>query len=334
MRFRSIAVVTLLSFGATGTARAQTPVDPQCTSAGNAQDVCQQAVDLLSYMVPQLGISITGGNPTLGQGGTLGGLPHFTVGLRANVLAGAVPQVQTPTVGAATRRNPYATSNTFLGLPAVDASVGLFKGLPLGVTNVGGIDLLLSASYVPKINKDDGSSSVKVAPNSAMQLGYGVRIGLLQESLLVPGVSFSYLKRDLPATTITGTFKTATSNDSLVLNNLALKTNAWRLTASKSLILFTIAAGVGQDTYDVKSGIHAGLHHTLPLVVNSTTDVNLARKMTRTNYFADVAMNLLIVKLVGEIGMVSGGEMPTYNTFSTAANASRTYGSVGLRVGF
>ena len=32
----------------------------------------------------------------------------------------------------------------------MDAAIGLFKGLPLGVTNVGGVDLLLSASYVPK----------------------------------------------------------------------------------------------------------------------------------------------------------------------------------------
>ena len=29
--------------------------------------------------------------------------------------------------------------------------------------------------------------------------------------------------------------------------------------------------------------------------------------MTRTSYFADASMNLLLLKLVGEIGMVSGG---------------------------
>lgn len=135
MRFRSIAIVTLLSC-AVGSAQAQTtPQDPQCT--GNASDVCQQAMDLVSYMVPQLGISVTGGNVTLGQGGALGGLPHFTIGLRANILSGAVPNVQSPTVGStATRRNPYPTSSTPFGLPAVDASVGLFKGVPLGLTIV------------------------------------------------------------------------------------------------------------------------------------------------------------------------------------------------------
>jgi hypothetical protein len=48
--------------------------------------------------------------------------------------------------------------------------------------------------------------------------------------------------------------------------------------------------------------------------------------MTRTNYFADLQMNLLLFKLVGEVGMVSGGEAPTHNTFTTAADASRMYG--------
>src|SRR6266550_862235 len=80
---------------------------PQCPITGTAteqarrratQDACQQAIDLFNYMVPQLGIAITGGNATLGQGGALGGLGHFTVGLRGNVLRGNVPQVDRVTV--------------------------------------------------------------------------------------------------------------------------------------------------------------------------------------------------------------------------------------------
>ena len=39
--------------------------------------------DLYQLMAPQLGVSITGGNPVLGQGGTLGGIGHFTVEARA-----------------------------------------------------------------------------------------------------------------------------------------------------------------------------------------------------------------------------------------------------------
>src|SRR5215212_2514924 len=55
-----------------------------------AQDACQKAIDLFNYMAPQLGISITGGNATLGKGGTLGGLGHFSLGLRLNVVQGSI----------------------------------------------------------------------------------------------------------------------------------------------------------------------------------------------------------------------------------------------------
>lgn len=327
MRFRSIAL-TLLSLGMVGTAGAQTP-SPQCPSGTPAQtavqDACQQAVDLFQYMMPQLGIGITGGNATLAQGGSLGGLPHFTIGLRANVFAGGVPQVVTPATTGAVARNPYPTKDTFLGLPAVDASIGLFKGLPLAVSNVGGVDLLLSAAYIPKINADN----VSVEPDTPLKIGYGVRIGLLQESLIVPGVGVTFLKRDLPKTTIIGTVGT----DSLNVRDLDVKTTAWRITASKSLVLFTLAAGVGQDKYDTSTEIEAVINR--PIIGRVTTGVLTAeQKMTRTNYFADLSMNILLLKIVGEIGMVSGGDVPTFNTFETAADAKRMYGSVGIRIGF
>jgi hypothetical protein len=43
---------------------------------------------------------------------------------------------------------------------------------------------------------------------------------------------------------------------------------------------------------------------------------------------------MLLAKVVGEIGMVSGGTVNTYNQFDSAPDKSRLYGSVGLRLGF
>jgi hypothetical protein len=337
MRFRSIAV-TAFSFVSATAAQAQgAAADPQCTAAPTeVRDACQQAVDMMKYMLPQLGIAITGGNVTLGQGGALGGLPHFTLGVRANLLAGSLPEPQTPNTSGIQARANYPTKNQFIGLPAVDASIGLFKGLPLAVSNVGGIDLLLSAAYVPKVETDD----VIVEPDSPLKIGYGVRVGLLQESLLVPGISVSYMKRDLPKTTIVGTVASAgvaNARDSLIVRDFDMKTTAWRLTASKSLILFTIGAGVGQDTYDASTAIKASVTRDIPLIgvqTFSTGNVSIKQKTTRTNYFADVSMNLLLLKLIGEVGMVSGGDVPTHNTFDPQADASRMYGSVGIRIGF
>jgi hypothetical protein len=334
MRFRLAAAAGLMALGASAlgaqTISSKCPGGAAGSPAQVTQDACQQAVDLFNYMRPQLGIAIAGGNATLGQGGALGGLPHFAIGLRANVLAGSVPTPVQPAVTGAVQRPNYATKDTPLGLPAVDAAIGIFGGLPLGVTNVGGVDLLLSASYVPKVD----ASNVSVAPDTPLQIGYGLRVGLLQESLLMPGIGLSVIRRGLPKTTITGTVQGAsTTPDTMQVKDLDLKTTAWRLTASKSLVLFTLALGVGQDKYSAGTTINAIVHTTVPLARQPMT-ATIDESMTRTNYFADVAMNLLVLKLVGEVGMVSGGSVPTYNTFSTKADASRLYGSVGIRVGF
>ena len=288
-------------------------------------------MDLFRYVAPQLGTSIAGGNATLGQGGNLGGLGHFSLGLRVNAVQGSLPQIQNVPIstGGAQRTPPIDTKSQYFPMPTADLAIGVFKGLPLAITNVGGIDLLVSASYVPEFNSS--GVSVKV-PNGSLKLGYGARVGILQESLLVPGIAVSYLVRDLPTLNIAG----ASGNDSLYVNNLSLKTKAWRLTASKSLLLFGLAAGVGQDKYDASTDISA--HVAARPLLNPATNagpISVSQNLTRTNVFADLSMNLLILKLTGEIGQVSGGTINTYNTFSGKQAAdSRIYGSVGARFGF
>ena len=315
--------------------RAQSP-DPQCPS-GTAtqrvsQDACQKAIDLFRYLAPQLGTSIAGGNPTLGQGGNLGGLGHFSVGLRVNAVQGSLPQVQNIQVSTSGAQNTPAidTKSQYLPMPAADLAIGIFKGIPLALTNVGGIDVLVSASYIPEFN--NSGVSVKV-PNGSLKLGYGARVGILQESLLVPGISVSYLVRDLPTLNIAG----ANGGDSLYVNNLSLKTKAWRVTASKSLILFGLAAGFGQDKYDASTDIaaHVAARTVPPTAAANAGPVSISQNLTRTNIFGDLSINLLLFKINAEIGQVSGGTIHTYNTFSGKQAAdSRLYGSVGARFGF
>jgi hypothetical protein len=295
-----------------------------------SQDACQMAIDLFKYIAPQLGTSITGGNATLGQGGSLGGLGHFSVGLRVNAVQGSLPQVQnvTPRITGATPARNFDTKTQIIPMPTADLAIGIFKGLPLAITNVGGIDLLVSAAYLPEFNSN--GVSVKV-PNGSLKVGYGARVGILQESLLVPGISVSYLRRDLPTVNIAGN----ANNDSLIVDKLSLKTNAWRVVASKSLLLFGLAAGVGQDKYESSADIRA---YVAPSALNpevKTNPVSILQNLTRTNVFADLSINLLVLKLTGEIGQVSGGTITTFNTFSGKQAAdSRIYGSVGARFGF
>ena len=99
--------------------------------------------------------------------------------------------------------------------------------------------------------------------------------------------------------------------------------------ASKSLVLLGLAAGVGQDRYSERALV-SGTANTFV-----SPQVTFDQKLTRTNYFLDVSLNLPIFKLIGEVGQVSGGTVDTYNEFTTGrADKSRTYGSVGFRLGF
>ncbi|HEX9383592.1 MAG TPA: hypothetical protein VF908_09350 [Gemmatimonadaceae bacterium] len=312
---------------------------PQGTSNGlgvpdqtkASQDACQKAIDLFQYLAPQLATTVAGGNATLGQAGSLGGLGHFSAGFRVNALQGSLPQVQnvTPVVTGVQKSN-YDTKSQLFPMPTAELAIGIFKGLPLAITNVGGIDLLVSAAYLPEFNSS--GVSVKV-PNGSLKLGYGARVGILQESLLVPGVSVSYVRRDLPTVDIAAN----SGNDSLYVNNFSLKTTAWRVVASKGLLLFGIAAGIGQDKYESSTDVsaHLAARAVPPTSAFTSTPVSLSQNITCTNVFADLSLNLLLFKLTGEIGQVSGGTINTYNTFSgTQAADSRIYGSVGARFGF
>ena len=69
------------------------PITVSGAVANAVHDACVQAVDVFQFMAPQLGLALTGGNATLGQGGALGGIGHFAIGVRANAFHGDVPHV-------------------------------------------------------------------------------------------------------------------------------------------------------------------------------------------------------------------------------------------------
>jgi hypothetical protein len=114
------------------------------------------------------------------------------------------------------------------------------------------------------------------------------------------------------------------------VNDLKVKTSAWRVVASKSFIVFGLAAGVGQDKYDQSAGIAA---HVSQNGLTGNAAVSAAQTMTRTNMFFDASLNLPLFKIVAEVGQANGGTVNTYNSFSGGrADRSQVYGSAGLRL--
>src|SRR5918999_516126 len=272
-------------------------MDPALVGEGNqGQDACQKAIDLLNYMTPQLGTLIAGGNATIGQGSTLGGLGHFALSVRANAMRASLPDIDGAGVnyGSAQRSN-YVTEAQWAALPVVDAAFGVFRGIPLPLTNVLGVDVLLNVSYLPELRHEPLELTT---PDGSYKLGYGARVGVLQESLVSPGVAFTYMKRDLPRTTLVASWEGgALSNaDTARLENFDIGTTSWRLVASKSLIAFGIAVGVGQDRYE--AGAAARYVVNDPLERFAGGPFVYAFDVTRTNVFLDVTTSLGLAKLV------------------------------------
>lgn len=136
VRSSLISALTAVALTAPTLVQAQAAARPdqRCTSTGVGGDACQKALELFNYLNPQFGMLLAGGNATLGQGGTLGGLGRFALTLRVN----AADQLAVPELDAidyqegAPQRSSYTTAAQIEGFPVADVAVGLYKGFPVG----------------------------------------------------------------------------------------------------------------------------------------------------------------------------------------------------------
>lgn len=344
MRIRTLSLVLALPLVATP-ALAQFPppsdvavVDPQCSTQNIVvQDACQKAVDLFQLMAPQLGLAVTGGNATLGQGGAMGRFGRLTFAARVTAMEGRVPKVAdvTPDVTGA-QRSDYAVEDAPIGLPMADAAIGILPGLNVGGRRILGLDALGSVAYIPKMESDEGDFSItpdedetKVG-NGAVKFGYGARVGLVSEGTILPAIGATWLTRELPTSDLVGV---TAEGDSIGLRRLASKSTAWRIVAHKNLGAFRLAVGGGQDEYESSSEMNVTV--TREGVTARSSSFMLQQAMTRTNVFANLWLNLVLFKVVAEVGQVSGGDdIATYNTFGTAKpNDTLKYASLGVRFG-
>lgn len=325
------------SLAASQAIRAQT-IDPQCppgtaNALGEpdntriAQDACQKAIDLFKYLGPQLGAVLAGGNATQGVSGTLGGPGHFSLGLRANVLNGSLPEVDRVvpnTTGA--QSTTYGIDEQLIGFVTADLGIGVLSGLQS--SGFGSVDLLVSASYLPSydnVNIDIG------VPSGSLKFGLGAKVGLMRETATRPGISLSYLDRGLPTVTITG----KSGDDRLVLADLSVRSRSWRAVAGKSFLFLGIGGGFGQDSYDSNANITVTVAPRAATPGGSGGPIDLGQKLTRNNVFGTAWINARVFRIVGEIGRVSGGTVETFNAFDAAypADGPRVFGSLGISIG-
>lgn len=326
------ATVTL--FAAAAMCAVAAPAFAQCTGASEALQACRTASDLLNYMTPQLATAIAGGSSTLGQSGALGGFGRVALSIRGTgIVNGGLPQIGDEGFDTTNTRKHYAVDDQIVPGVGIDAAIGVWKGLNLGATHLGALDVLLSALYLPDVTGGGNDFSIN-AKDGNLKLGYGLRVGILDENVLMPGLYVSYLQRALPTVSLSGHSggSAGGSAGDFSLTDFNVKTTAYRLVASKNLLFFGIQAGVGQDRYESSASLSAAV--SASGAQRSATGI-ATMSMTRSNVFVGATLNLLAAKLVVEAGQVSGGAAPMlYNTFAKPADASRTYVSGGLRIAF
>ena len=156
MRVRGlIFTVALLAVPAMASAQS----NPQCTqfsAYAQAENLCNGAVDATHYLQPQLGLGITGGNPVVGSFRPLGGLGHFSIGLRVTAFKTALPDFSSNGSSPVTNSN----NSSAIGAPTIDVGAGVFRGLSHGLLAV---DLMGSIVAIPNsidhIKVDPGASS-------------------------------------------------------------------------------------------------------------------------------------------------------------------------------
>ncbi|MCU0635946.1 MAG: hypothetical protein MUE41_13810, partial [Gemmatimonadaceae bacterium] len=290
-------------------------------------DACQKARDLFAFTAPQVAVALAGGDAVLGDGSTLGGLGKVSIAARATGLFGAIPrngQISVSASGA--RASDIGTQSRLIPAATIEGAVGVLPGLLVGLTRVGGVDALFNVTYVPeaRVGTFDLSNDGR-----ASEFGYGVRVGLLQESSVVPGVAFTWVRRRLPKSRVGIT----DGNDTLTVRSLALSADAWRAVISKRVLMLGLAAGIGQDAVDARATVSA--------VVNDAgrryalSDVILGDTPRRTNVFLDASFGLGLFRVVGEVGRsFAATPRDVINSFGgRTPGGAFNYASVGLRLG-
>lgn len=301
-----------------------------CNGPTQALDACRKAIDLSNFVAPQFAAALVGGNTTIGQAGALGGFGKFSVSVRSTHVMGEFPIIgaQGFNTGGA-QKSTYSTASVQVPALSVDGALGLFRGLPVGDTHVGGLDALVSATYMSSTSAGGVAATLE---GSNTNFGFGGRVGIIEETSILPGVAVSYLKRDMPRFAVTSGSTVAatatTAPGTLAANSLLVTTTSYRLTAGKQLGFLGVSGGYGQDKFNATSLATATVN-------GGTANGTVVSGMTRNNLFVGASVSVAVFRFIGEYGMATGGTpTATLNDLGAAGDKARSYYTLGVKITF
>ncbi len=304
---------------------------PTNVPASFAQDACVKTSDVFSFLAPQVGVALSGGNVMLGEGGTLGGWGKRSAVLRITAVDGRVPANDITLSTSGPQSSNFGAERAPVPVPSLDVAIGVFRGVPVGLTNVGGVDLIVGVTAIPSVSRDRFAVD---RDGGGIAATFGVRVGILQESALVPGVGLSVMRRRLPTTSISY----YAGNDTLRVMGNKFSTTSIRLAANKRFGLFAIGGGIGEDRLSARSSVEAILNESVQGVparaVATLSDLRDDTK--RGTAFLNASVGLAMAQLVLEVGQSRAGDIrETLNTFGDRrANEAYRYGSIGFGIRF
>jgi hypothetical protein len=317
---RKLALTALLLALSAPALRAQS--DPCSIYIGQAQNVCNAAVDGTKIFHPVAGLLVSGGNPVIGTAQSLGGFPHAFITARVNAVKVAVPDLS---YDGSSSTVPL-DDRTFTPAPLVEAGLGIWKGLNGGLLS---IDALGSAQLLPtnQIDNLTVDPDARQIGSIALGLGYGARIGILNGSFPIPAISASVMKRTIPQIQY-GDLSDAGQDYQYAVD---LQATNLRLTASTRVVFINLAAGIGWDKYTGD----AVIEFRDPLTSLPQPPINIEMDQTRTMVFANATLDFPIAKLAFEIGYQGGKDQNLATDFEGFDEAKgHVFGGVGLRLGF
>ena len=299
---------------------------------GYAADACQKSADMFSFMIPQFAQALTGGGAIPGTANTLGGLGKFSFNVRVTAVDGRVPDVDAITLSASgAQASRLATKKSPVPAPVVDVGVGILPGFRVGRTKLFSLDGVVNVVYLPDVSVDKLNV---VVPKDRVKLGYGGRLGITRDGRMVPAISASFIRRELPSSNITADFQGGTgATNQLSLTGFTVRSDAIRVSISKRFGFLELGGGAGRDTYQTQLNIGATVNQGGN---TGTAAYAIKQEVKRDVAYVSAAFNLPFLKLSAEVGQASGGTtLSTYNAFVDGGQTdARRFGTAGIRFSF
>ena len=312
------------------------------------QFLCSTVATTLSNIQPAIGIGFSGGNPTLGMGGTLGTrfglIPRVSVTARLNAALTEVPDIFEDFAADLSEGDSIESVPTRaipVGAIQGDIALGVFNGITLVpmLGGLGSIDLLGSVAFIPVI-EDAGLEEAIIS------WGAGARIGILKGGLVAPGLAVSGMYRRIGEVQFGDIEDEDPGEFATDLSTLSL-----RATLSKGIAMFDFAVGAGYDKYtsdphfnfavqcqtDECVAVSANPASGDGITITMDEDIQGEVETAAWTLFGNVGLSLLLFNLVAEVGyqqatdVIDPSELDGRSITDEELGEGRLFGSLGLR---